>query len=137
MHIQIVWAAVLVCLFWSADAAWQLGMKEQFVCSPQDGAACTWAECRQGGGGKRLFQVRCQPPQGQTYGCIYKGNPHECAAYNNNGQRNFYISLAKKAAQNRPHGCSYWKIWSSSMCKEITMVREYKRVPAPDWCVEQ
>ena len=133
MH-SVVSAVLLFGLLWSADARWQLGLKGAFSLAPADRAICLWAECRQSGGGNRLFQVRCQSRQGGTYGCIFKGNPHTCAAYNNGGQTKFYASLAVKAAQNRPDACYFWKLWSETLCPSILMERVQSSQPAVEWC---
>lgn len=134
-------AFVLLCLL-SWTAAWQLGLRGCFNCerSPTDQSNCEWAECRKPGGGPRLFQVKCTLPSGQSYGCVYRGNPHACTAYNNNGQERFYKSLAEKSGWRRPDGCSWWKVYSSSMCPNVVFEKanptKGKKSPAPAWCDE-
>lgn len=141
-QIQELWSAYLLLgLLCTANAAWQGGLKGDFGVNPDDGAKCSWMECRQGGKGPRLFQVRCQIGV-NTYGCVYKGNPHNCAAYNNGGQQKYYNSLATKSGNKRPNGCSYWKLWSNSMCKEIVFENvqpggSNAERPAPGWCTYQ
>merc|ERR1719450_1112749 len=58
---------------------------------------CDGTEDRMNGGkGPRQFYVYCtQKGDTQEFrkGRVFKGNPHDCAAYNNNGQQKFYDQL--------------------------------------------
>ncbi|ESO85691.1 hypothetical protein LOTGIDRAFT_229488 [Lottia gigantea] len=135
MRVLII-SAVLVCMV-ALSKAWSVGMIGNFLYNPNDGYTCSYAECRQPGGGNRRFHVRCSRPNYQDYDCVYEGNPHRCAAYNNNGQSRYYAALASKSGHNRPSACSYWRLWANNMCTNIVMQKftgPYGRMPARRFC---
>ncbi|ESO85926.1 hypothetical protein LOTGIDRAFT_235694 [Lottia gigantea] len=119
----LIISMVLTCMVAYSHASWGRGITGNFQYNPNDGYSCSYAECRQSGPGNRRFHVICKKPNQRTYDCVYEGNPHNCAAYNNNGQARYYQALAKKAGNRRAHGCTYWKIWADNMCTNIQMIK--------------
>ena len=132
---------VLLCLVFVASS-WQLGLRGCVECgrNPRDGSTCEWVECRRPGAGNRLFQMSCRLPNGQTYGCVYRGNPHSCGnLYNGGNQARYYNYLANKNAFTRADGCHFWKLYHDG-CRhavfEKTNPTSGKKSPAPMWCDE-
>ncbi len=116
----------------------QKDLSGKFPNNPKD-ASCKWRECYGGTGkGPRLFHIRCtllKPNSQVIYDCVYKGNPHDCSAYNNN-QAKYYNDLADSAEKNHEDACSKNQI-STKQCKEVTFNLIVERTrPAGKWCRE-
>ena len=74
----------ILALISSVSATWNTAVlaKDSFTAS--DGYTCGYAECNKPRGGPRLFHIQCKKGD-SFYECIYKGQPHDCGWYNNQG----------------------------------------------------
>lgn len=134
-YVSAILALVFLCSP-SHQMNWMPAISGNFPVNPNDGFTCSYKECRKPGPGPRLFQVRCQNGV-NTYGCIYRGNPHGLCGNTYNGPGKavaFYNHLAGKCGNNKPNGCNYRKLWHDN-CEQAVFDRVVNnQAAAPQWC---